>query len=72
MSCESWTDQTGTVHANFDALTKRARGLIDHALIWVRADCLAAAEANPDGPKAGFYLDFAGICSAELKRRDLN
>ncbi len=64
-----WIDSTGTVHLDFAAAERKARGMTDAALLWAARDAAAAADANPSGRKAGYYLDEAATYRRELARR---
>ena len=67
-TCTTRTD--GTISANFEALQKKARKMTREALIYSANDAREAAAANPEGPKAGYYLDEAFTYSDEIARRD--
>ncbi len=45
-------------------------GLDDAALHHVKSDARAAATANPDGDKAGFYLDQALACGERITKNN--
>lgn len=39
-------------------------------LLYTARDAKAAAEAYPEGPNAGYYLDEVNYCAEEMFRRD--
>lgn len=48
---------------------KKVRKMTDASLKFVIKDCKEALEANPEGPKAGYYTDEIHYCAGELHRR---
>jgi hypothetical protein len=61
----------GTVQADFAALTAKARKMSNAALRYSIDDARQAERANPEGAKAGYYLDECHTYSSELVRRGL-
>lgn len=53
-------------HAEYQAKVKR---MSEAQLAYVIKDATEAIEANPDGPKAGYYADEVHYAAMELKRR---
>ena len=54
---------------DFDYCEKKAKKMTDNQLDWSIRDAVAACAAMPDGHKARYYLDEAGVYSAELRKR---
>lgn len=48
---------------------RKVRTMTDESLRFVIKDATEAIQANPDGHKAGYYLDEIHYCAAELRRR---
>lgn len=59
----------GTASANFKELEKKARGMSVAELMYASKDCREAADAMPEGCKAGFYLDCVHVYGGEIHRR---
>ncbi len=53
-------------HTNYP---KTLKAKSDDSLRYIIADCKATLEANPNGSKAGYYMDEIHYCAMELKRR---
>ena len=53
-------------HAEYKA---KVATMTDAALLFTMRDAHEAAQAMPDGPKVGYYLDEVNYCSDELALR---
>lgn len=62
-------DRNGMAQADFPALEAKARKMSNDSLRFAIKDAAEAERANPEGYKAGFYLDEVNIYSDELARR---
>lgn len=65
-----WNESTG--QTDHTALMAYVAGLDDAALVHVAEDSLRAADAMPEGKKAGYYQDTVHYCSMERARRKLS
>ena len=54
---------------NHAAYIEKTKTMCEASLRYVIQDCQQVLEANPDGRKAGYYLDEISYCGMELKRR---
>lgn len=61
-----WNEKTGLT--DHTALQKYVASLTPAELVFVRKDAREAAEAQPDGRKAGYYADLVSYCSVALLR----
>jgi hypothetical protein len=61
-----YNDNNGKWHTDYMA---KCKALTIESLEFIRADCRAAIQANPEGPKVGQYLDESHYCSMELVKR---
>lgn len=59
------------IHIDHKAYQRKVKGYSDDQLWYVIKDAREAAEANPQGPKAGYYYDEIHYCAAELRRRGI-
>ncbi len=58
-----------TVNIDHAEYPKRLRSKSVAELHYIMRDASEAHRANPEGPKAGYYLDEVNYCSDELNRR---
>ena len=68
MALKTW-NRDGSISLNFAEAEKKARSMTDAELEWSSRDAGAAAMANLEGRKHGFYLDEAHVYRTELARR---
>ena len=61
--------QDGTVYIDHDAVQKAMRRMSAAKLAYIAKDAREAVEANPEGPKAGYYADECLYAEIELTRR---
>lgn len=52
------------------AYMKKVKKMTYNELLYTARDAKAAAEAYPEGPNAGYYLDEVNYCAEEMFRRD--
>ncbi len=58
-----------TVHIDHKACQERMRQLPFASLMFIIKDCREAIEAQPEGPKAGYYADEMSYAGMEITRR---
>jgi len=65
-----WTKhRNGHIEMKHGEYQEHLKDKSDSALRYIIKDANEALEANPDGPKAGYYKDEAIYAAQELKRR---
>jgi hypothetical protein len=57
------------IEINHAEYSKKVKTMSIEALIYTIQDCRATLKANPDGHKAGYYMDEIHYCTMELNKR---